>query len=577
MDGFININKASGPSSHWVVARLKRLLQEKAGHCGTLDPMAQGVLPVCLGKATRLAEYVVGRGKQYLARVRFGISTDSYDAEGKVLASADPSAVTKDQLESLLPAFRGEILQAPPAVSALKQGGEALYKKVLRGEEVQVEARPVHIYGLELLDFVPGPEAYAKLLVDCGQGAYIRSLAHDLGEALGCGAHLDFLQRTRVGDFLLEESYSLEQIEEMLEQGDTSFLISMNDTLSHLPAWTCREEDISGLSHGNALPCPGTSLPLEQPLRVLDPKGQLLGIGKFSAEGLLNMDKVLVGAIDPPEQKSYAVCAIGNFDGLHLGHRALLRHALWRKRRLGGKSALVTFSPHPLTLITGKAPSFLLSERLKKQLAKEELGMDAVVTLPFTEELMHRSPEEFVDQIILGQLHARELVVGFNFTFGAGGKGTAETLRSLCEGRGLGVSIIEKVEGDYGTVSSSNIRRHLQEGELDAVREMLSYWFTLDGIVKGGGFPLDPAQALPPEGWYAVRLRLKKQVFPGLALLEAGRLCIPQQEGLPELQGRRVLVHFGAYLGKKIELSQKEAEKRAKLQLVALPEGEEWR
>lgn len=576
MDGFININKASGPSSHWVVSRLKRLLQEKAGHCGTLDPMAQGVLPVCLGKATRLAEYVVGRGKQYLAGVRFGISTDSYDAEGKVLASADPSAVTKDQLEALLPAFRGEILQAPPAVSALKQGGEALYKKVLRGEEVQVEARPVHIYGLELLDFVPGPEAHAKLLVDCGQGAYIRSLAHDLGEALGCGAHLDFLQRTRVGDFLLENSYDLEQIGEMLEKGDHSFLISMNDALSHLPAWICREEEISALSHGNATPCREAALPMEQPLRILDPRGQLLAIGHLSEDGLLNMDKVLVEAIDPPEQKSYAVCAIGNFDGLHLGHRALLQHAVWRKRRLGGKSALLTFSPHPLALIKGTPPPLLLSERLKKQLAKEELGMDAVVTLPFTEELMHLSPEEFVEQVILGQLHARELVVGFNFTFAAGGKGTAETLRSLCRERGIGVSIIEEVDGAYGLVSSTNIRKHLQAGELDAVREMLGYWFTLDGTVKGGGFPLAPSQALPPEGWYAVRLRLKKQVFPGLALLEGGRLQIPQLEGLPELQSRRVLVHFGAYLGKKTELSQEQAAEQAILQLSALAEGQEW-
>ena len=577
MDGFININKASGPSSHWVVSRLKRLLQEKAGHCGTLDPMAQGVLPTCLGKATRLAEYVVGRGKQYLAGVRFGVSTDSYDAQGQILETADPSGVTREQLEALLPSFRGEILQAPPAVSALKQGGVPLYKKVLRGEDVQVEARPVQIYHLELVDFIPGPQAHARLLVDCGQGAYIRSLAHDLGEALGCGAHLDFLQRTRVGDFRLEHSYTIEQIEEMWERGDSSFLISMDQALAHLPGWSCGSEQLSALAHGNSLPLSEPDYPPEQPLRVLGPDGELLGIGHCDDSGTLNMDKVLVEAADYQEAPTYAVCAIGSFDGLHLGHRALLRQTYRRQRKLGGKSALVTFSPHPLALIKGNPPPLLLSERLKKELAREQLGIDRVIVLPFTEELMHSSPERFVEQVIVEQLQVKEVVVGYNFTFAAGGLGTAETLRQLCAERGIKVSIIEEVQGPYGAISSSNIRRHLQEGQLEAVNQMLGYWFTLDGTVKGRSFPLDPGQALPPEGWYGVRFRIKDNVHPGLALLEPGKLQIPAQEGLPELNGRRVLVHFGCWLGEKEALELEKGLPLALAGLAELPQGEEWR
>lgn len=575
MDGFININKASGPSSHWVVASLKRILQEKTGHCGTLDPMAQGVLPVCLGRATRLAEYVVGRGKQYLAGVRFGVRTDSYDAEGTVLERTDPSGVTREALAALLPRYTGQILQAPPAVSALKQGGEPLYKKVLRGEEVQVEARPVQIYRLELVDFIPGPEAHARLLVDCGQGAYIRSLAHDIGEELGCGAHLDFLQRTRVGDFTLEKSYTLEEIQEMWGRGDSSFCIPMDEALSHLPVWTAPQQDVPAIVHGNALARAESEYPAEQPLRIHSPQGELLAIGHWS-EGLLHMDKVLAEVETYPQEKTYAVCAIGNFDGLHLGHRALLRQAFRRKRRLGGKNALVTFSPHPMTLITGSAPPLLLSPRLKKDLAKEELGVDRVVTLDFTPELMRSSPEDFVEQVILRQLRAKEIVVGYNFSFGAGGRGTAETLRELCEAQGVAVSIIQEVQGDFGPVSSSNIRRHLLDGDLAAVNAMLGYWFTLDGTVKGGGFPLAAEQALPPDGWYGVRIRRKGKTSPALVLLENRRLKIPAQEGLSDLPGRRVYVHFAVSLGKKASISQEEALAAALEAVSQLPEGQEW-
>lgn len=577
MDGFININKDSGPSSHWVVAQLKRLLGEKIGHCGTLDPMARGVLPICVGKATRLAEYVMGRKKTYIAGIRFGMTTDSYDAQGMVTATADPSGVTHEAVSALLPHFCGEVLQTPPPVSALKQGGEPLYKKVLRGESVEVVARPVHFYSVELLDFTPGPEAHARLAVECGQGAYIRSLAQDLGQRLGCGAHLDFLERTQVGAFTLEESYRLEQIIEMVEAGKMEFLISMEEALRHLPAVTCRGEELPQIAHGNPLPYPGASAPLGQPLRVLAPDGGLVAIGHLEADTRLHLDKVLLEQEAYQQPKQYGVCAIGSFDGLHRGHRALLREAYRRKRQLGVKAALVTFSPHPLTLITGNAPPLLLSERLKRELVREHLGLDGVVSLPFTPELMNRTPESFVDQVILGQLHIQEVVVGFNFTFAAGGKGTAETLRRLCAERGVLVTIIDEVQGEYGTISSSNIRQHLLDGDLDAANTMLGYWFTLDGTVKGGSMQIDPQLARPPAGWYAARLRLKKQVFPSPVFLQGKQLQIPRGDRLPELEGRRVLVHFGCFLGTAEDMTEEKATAAARSWLCRQPKGSEWK
>ncbi len=571
MDGFINLNKPSGPSSQWAVSQIKRLLHVKAGHCGTLDPMAQGVLPLCLGKATRLSEYVMGRGKTYLAGLVFGIVTDSYDAAGQVLAEKDASSLTQAQIEALLPSFVGRVMQRPPAVSALKQGGVPLYKRVLRGEEVQVAARPVQFYRVELVDFQPGPRAHCRLLVECGQGAYIRSLAHDLGQALGCGAHLDFLQRSQVGAFRLEESYTVEQVAEMAAAEDFSFLIPMEQALSHLPGWTCREADLTAIAHGNDLPWSGPETPAGD-LTVRTPQGKLAAVGHVTAESTLVLDKVLLEVEAFQQPRRYGVYAIGNFDGLHLGHRALLRRAYRRKRELGTKSALVTFSPHPLTLITGTPPPLLLSERLKRELAREHLGMDGVIALPFTPELMHSTPEAFVDRVLVEQLQAKEVVVGYNFTFGDRGAGKAETLVQLCAARGLRVTVIDEVRGPYGSVSASNIRRRLLEGDLTAANAMLGYWFTLDGTVKNGGFPIDPQQVRPPAGWYAARLSLKRESRPAAVRLTADRLLLPRDSALEE---RRVLVHFGLCLG--TDLTPEEAEAQAAAWLAAQPEGVEWR
>ena len=177
-DGFINLNKDKGYSSQYAVAAVKRLLHVKAGHCGTLDPQAEGVLPICLGKATRLSGLVMGRPKTYIGEICFGEATSSYDAAGDITDTADASHLTAAMVEDVLPKFIGAIAQIPPAISALKQGGVPLYKRARRGEKLDLKARPVMIYDIRLLSFTPGVKAYAKIEVECGQGAYILSLIH---------------------------------------------------------------------------------------------------------------------------------------------------------------------------------------------------------------------------------------------------------------------------------------------------------------------------------------------------------------------------------------------------------------
>ena len=202
--GFLNINKPRGMTSHDSVAQARRSLGiKKVGHAGTLDPLATGVLILCLGGATRLSAYVMDTNKCYRATVRLGIETDTYDAEGTVLRECDASGITQADVERLLPSFEGEIEQLPPMYSAIKRQGRKLYELARAGQTVEREPRKVSILRLHLADWSP---PLMTLEVTCSAGTYIRSLAHDLGEALGVGASLAALERTASGGFSIEDS-----------------------------------------------------------------------------------------------------------------------------------------------------------------------------------------------------------------------------------------------------------------------------------------------------------------------------------------------------------------------------------
>ncbi len=206
--GFLNVYKPKGMTSHDVVAVMRRVLHIKQiGHTGTLDPFAEGVLPICIGKATRLIEYL-DDNKEYLAEIRFGIETDTYDLEGNVVEVSDKK-VTVHEISALLPKFRGEIFQMPPIYSAIKVNGKKLYEYAREGKDVKIEPRKVFIEKLELVNF-DNEHQLAKVLVKCSKGTYIRSIAHDLGAAARSGAHLTNLVRTQAGKFLIGESKHLD-------------------------------------------------------------------------------------------------------------------------------------------------------------------------------------------------------------------------------------------------------------------------------------------------------------------------------------------------------------------------------
>jgi len=202
VDGILVVDKPAGMTSHDVVAIVRRALGEKRiGHAGTLDPDATGVLVIGVGRATRLMRFVEVYDKEYVADVVFGVETASQDASGAVTAEADASAITRAAVERAAAAMVGEIEQIPPMVSAVKVGGERLYRKARRGEEVVREPRRVVVHELSVESFTPGPRAAARLRVRCSRGTYVRTIAHDLGRALGVGGHVSSLRRVRVGPF----------------------------------------------------------------------------------------------------------------------------------------------------------------------------------------------------------------------------------------------------------------------------------------------------------------------------------------------------------------------------------------
>jgi tRNA pseudouridine55 synthase len=279
LDGILRVDKPEGPTSHDVVAMARRGLRtRRVGHTGTLDPFASGLLLLCIGPATRLAEYLTALPKSYTATMRLGEATSTDDATGEVISSSDPSAITRDGLLQALEAQRGEIEQLPPYFSAKKVGGERMYAAARRGELLERSPSRVTIHGIELLSFEP---PYAEFTVDCSSGTYIRSIARDAGEALGVGAHLTRLRRTRVGEHTVDGAVAVDDLGDEAAVGRA--FVAPAAAVGHLPRLTLGEDGIAALRHGRAVPG-DPSLPEAAPLALLDAGGALLAIGERIGE-----------------------------------------------------------------------------------------------------------------------------------------------------------------------------------------------------------------------------------------------------------------------------------------------------
>ena len=251
MDGIIVIRKEKGYTSHDVVARLRGILHmKKIGHTGTLDPEAEGVLPVALGKATRLVDMITEKEKTYEAVMRLGVVTDTQDMTGTVLRQEEVT-VTPEETEEALASFVGEQMQIPPMYSALKVNGKKLYELAREGKTVERKARPVHFFEIRLLEMeLP----LVRVRVTCSKGTYIRTLCHDIGEKLGCGAAMESLLRTQVGRFELKDSLTLSQVEEAVADGTVEEkILGIEEALKEYPGVFCTKTGDRLLANGNPL------------------------------------------------------------------------------------------------------------------------------------------------------------------------------------------------------------------------------------------------------------------------------------------------------------------------------------
>ncbi|CAN7244738.1 tRNA pseudouridine(55) synthase TruB [Pseudomonas sp. LjRoot71] len=284
VDGIILLDKPKGFSSNAALQKVRWLLNaEKAGHTGSLDPLATGVLPLCFGEATKFSQYLLDADKGYETLMQLGVTTTTADAEGEVL---ERRAVTvgRADIEALLPQFRGEISQIPPMYSALKRDGQPLYKLARAGEVVEREPRSVTIARLELLDC---EAEQARLAVDCSKGTYIRTLVEDIGYLLGCGAHVAELRRTKAGPFDLSRTVTLEELERVHAEGGNEavdqFLQPVDSGLQHWPLLQFSEHSSFYWLQGQPVRAP--EAPKFGMVRVQDHNGRFIGIGEVSEDG----------------------------------------------------------------------------------------------------------------------------------------------------------------------------------------------------------------------------------------------------------------------------------------------------
>jgi len=303
VDGILILNKPQGITSNDALQQAKYLFYAaKAGHTGSLDPLATGVLPICLGEATKFTQFLLEADKTYQSTFCLGMATETGDSDGEMVSTADASALTQAQLEQAIEAFRGEIQQIPSMYSALKHNGQPLYKLARQGITVEREARAATIYSYKILAFRPGEKAELDVEISCSKGTYIRTLAEDLGKAMGCGAHVTRLHRTVAGPFREEESITLAQLESLREgrRGeDLDFLLKPLDAavsdaiaveLTESMAWYFRQ--------GQAVMSPEVYRQSEEGdiVRIFHTDGGFMGVGEVLDDGRVKPRRLVASA-----------------------------------------------------------------------------------------------------------------------------------------------------------------------------------------------------------------------------------------------------------------------------------------
>lgn len=301
VNGILLLDKPLGMSSNGALQRVKYMFSAaKAGHTGSLDPLATGVLPICLGEATKFTRFLLDADKHYLATFRFGIATASGDADGEILSEKGATNLRAEQVESELAGFRGDILQVPSMFSALKHNGQPLYKLAREGIEIERAARPVTIFSFEILDFRTGEYPEVDVEIHCSKGTYVRTLAEDIGAKLGCGAYVSKLHRHIAGPFVEAETITVAELEALRQdlpaEGLDYLLKPMDAGIKHLHAVDLSEDMAFYFRQGQAVMVPQVYRESEEGdiVRVFEAEGPFLGVGEVTDDGRVAPKRLVV-------------------------------------------------------------------------------------------------------------------------------------------------------------------------------------------------------------------------------------------------------------------------------------------
>lgn len=539
MDGFINLYKPKDFTSHDALNIVRRNFRgTKIGHGGTLDPDATGVLPVCIGKGTKLQDLVMGGDKAYQADVIFGLTSLSLDCGEEVTVTDNHYILDTERLRAVLASFIGKQEQYPPAVSAIKQNGVPLYKLARRGKAVETKPRCIEIYDLKLIEVHPEEtQPRIRITVKCSKGTYIRSLGRDIGEAMGTTAVIDRLERTASGMFSLENAYTLEEIKDFCEKKDYSFLIPMEEAVKNLPGVSLQTgEQWRAVLDGSAVPAENTD---NGTVTIFDPCGDLLAIGE-AEDGKIKPKKILWESrkrktpmiikkdLTPLSPGNDTAVVIGNFDGVHLGHRFLIEHCVKEAEKAGLLSAVLTFVPHPDDYF-GKTEHRYLQTEAQKCALIDALGADMLICAPFDQNLANMEEDTFISEILVKKLRTKTVFVGDDFSFGCGGRGDAKTLKEKCGGYGIEVKILPQLTYGQEEISSSRIKSLIEKGDVSEASRLLGRPYTIKGEVLHGreigrtiGFPtanlaFAPRLHVPRSGVYAALVRIDDKKYEAVA------------------------------------------------------------
>ncbi|MCW8194995.1 tRNA pseudouridine(55) synthase TruB [Proteobacteria bacterium 005FR1] len=301
ISGVLLLNKVAGVTSNTALQQAKRLFfAAKAGHTGSLDPLATGVLPLCFGEATKFSQYLLDADKRYRSTFCLGVSTETGDADGEVIASADASGIDRDMVERALERFEGEIEQIPSMYSAIKYQGQPLYKLAREGKTVEREPRRVQVYSIEVLDFVPGNPARVDVDIHCSKGTYVRTIAEDLGQVLGCGAHVQRLHRSQAGPFSDEDAVTFESLEaergEQLAEVLDHHLLPPDAPVQALAPLSLPEQSAFYFRQGQPVMDPKVYQLGEEGdmVRVFSAGDEFLGVGEITDDGRVAPKRLVV-------------------------------------------------------------------------------------------------------------------------------------------------------------------------------------------------------------------------------------------------------------------------------------------